>query len=305
MKDNEIDRILEKLNTQDIERRTKYVIAQKQMVEHELKANYMIRQEPSDPWDSGWRFFHGNETAEMIERSDEFFDCYNPSEILYKGNEAIKKYLDAPFGSRFVRENDDFISENDSESEEPNQQEVIDLQTKDLSELKELLSENYDLKPNTDLSREEYIETVSSKVLCSPQLLYDEMIDLLHDNIAKGKELKEAAERKRIEDIERQKEERKEEISLACFILLLMTPAIYNTILLFSGFFSKYFNNGRSLYDSLLRVSLTMLDIVCIFGTCYFLFHKPTDGKRRKSYIIKGILLGLLTILSIVYGKII
>lgn len=307
MDENRLEEIFGNFNPQDIKRRTKYVIANKQMVEHELKVNVMVRQEPNDPWDSGWRFLYGNETDEILARTDEFFDCYNPSDILYKGNEAISKFLDAPFGSWFVRKDDDFISDEDSESEKQDLQ-VIDLSTKDTSELKELLAEYFDLKPTDSktsaMSREEYIDSMVDKISRAPQLLYDETIDLLNANIQKQKTLNDEIARRIAAEEERKREQEKEErlhrkiltcIMIATWLLLLIPIVVTSGYLIYiKG------KMGAQNIDTLLSLCRTGLagSLICgvLFSLHSFLCDRSTHG------IVKGVLYAIISVAAISLG---
>ena len=310
MKEEEIDNILKELGPKVVERRTNYILAQKQMVEYELKVNYMIRVEPRDPWDSGWRFLHGNETEEMTERK-EIFGCYNPSDFLYKGNEAIPKYLDSPIGSKLKRDGDDFVLYDSSPKESA---QVIEMVTKDIAELQELLAENYDLLPysKSRMAREEYINTMSAKISSAPQLLYDETIDILRDNIQKQKQIneeiikrKEKAEQEKVEREARDKKSRAEYLtakvmifSLVCFSLF---SAVYQKILLRRPLTTEVY----------LKAALAILFIICIFlfGMIYFTGYSCLSNPPKREKIIArkriGILFAVISVVCLICGKLI
>ena len=72
---------------------------------------YMYREEPDSTFpDSGWRFFSGYESEEYTDDPNNFniFDLnticnYDPS---------IIKYLDAPFGTAWIRRGNEFVIDN-------------------------------------------------------------------------------------------------------------------------------------------------------------------------------------------------
>lgn len=74
------------------------------------KVGYMYREEPSNGYDSGWRFFEGSE-------SDEYLDDANNSAV-YKLNTIcnydteIIPFLNAPYGTAYGRnEKGEFVEE--------------------------------------------------------------------------------------------------------------------------------------------------------------------------------------------------
>ena len=76
------------------------------------KIGYMYREEPdldSDFPDSGWRFFAGDEDEEYTENPDNI-NIFSLNTIC-NYDSAIIPYLDAPYGSRFVRSGNKFIEE--------------------------------------------------------------------------------------------------------------------------------------------------------------------------------------------------
>ena len=74
-----------------------------------MKIGYMYREKPTDSKfpDSGWRFFAGDESEEYTDNSDNF-NIFNLNTICNYDSDIIK-YLDAPLGSAFIREDDGFV----------------------------------------------------------------------------------------------------------------------------------------------------------------------------------------------------
>jgi hypothetical protein len=76
------------------------------------KIGYMYREEPdgdSDFPDSGWRFFAGDEDEEYTDNPDNI-NIFSLNTIC-NYDSAIIPYLDAPYGSCFVRSGNKFIEE--------------------------------------------------------------------------------------------------------------------------------------------------------------------------------------------------
>lgn len=76
------------------------------------KVGYMYREEPdadSDFPDSGWRFFAGDETDEYSNNPDNI-NVFSLNTICNYDSDIIP-YLDAPYGSAFVREGNKFIKD--------------------------------------------------------------------------------------------------------------------------------------------------------------------------------------------------
>ena len=74
------------------------------------KVGYMYREEPdetSDFPDSGWRFFAGDETEEYTDNPDNI-NIFSLNTIC-NYDAAIIPYLDAPYGSSFVRQGAEFV----------------------------------------------------------------------------------------------------------------------------------------------------------------------------------------------------
>ena len=76
-----------------------------------LKVGYMYREQPDDDYDSGWRFFSGDESQEYANDADNLA-IYNVNTIC-NYDPAIIPHLLAPSGSAFVRSpgTDEFIPE--------------------------------------------------------------------------------------------------------------------------------------------------------------------------------------------------
>ena len=76
------------------------------------KIGYMYREEPdldSDFPDSGWRFFAGDENEEYTDNPNNI-NIFSLNTIC-NYDSAIIPYLDAPYGSCFVRSENEFIEE--------------------------------------------------------------------------------------------------------------------------------------------------------------------------------------------------
>lgn len=76
------------------------------------KVGYMYREVPdvgSDLPDSGWRFFAGDETEEYTDNPDNI-NIFSLNTICNYDSDIIP-YLDAPYGSAFVRDGNKFIKE--------------------------------------------------------------------------------------------------------------------------------------------------------------------------------------------------
>ena len=73
---------------------------------------YMYREEPdgdSDFPDSGWRFFAGDETEEYTDNPDNF-NVFSLNTIC-NYDKAIIRYLDAEYGSAFIRNRNRFVKD--------------------------------------------------------------------------------------------------------------------------------------------------------------------------------------------------
>jgi hypothetical protein len=62
---------------------------------------YMYREEPEEAYDSGWRFFCGQENQEYVDTTENF-SCYKINTIA-NYDPSILPYLDFPFGSSLDR----------------------------------------------------------------------------------------------------------------------------------------------------------------------------------------------------------
>ena len=77
-----------------------------------MKVGYMYREEPdphSDFPDSGWRFFAGDETDEYVNdpANIRVFDLTTICQM----DSAVKPYLNAPYGTAWVRDGDRFTED--------------------------------------------------------------------------------------------------------------------------------------------------------------------------------------------------
>lgn len=86
-----------------------YALAPKRLVEDRLKVRFMYREEPDDEYDSGWRFFSGEEEEEYVNDPDNIglYDVNTIAEI----DPDIIPYLEYSIRCAFEREdsNDSFI----------------------------------------------------------------------------------------------------------------------------------------------------------------------------------------------------
>ena len=76
------------------------------------KVGYMYREMPdfdSDFPDSGWRFFEGNESEEYTDDPNNF-NVFSLNTIC-NYDPAIIPFLDAPFGSAFIRIGNSFVKD--------------------------------------------------------------------------------------------------------------------------------------------------------------------------------------------------
>lgn len=69
----------------------------------------MYREEPDGAYDSGWRFFSGEETQEYVDDPNNIM-VYDVNTIA-NYDPAIIPYLDSPYGSAFRRRGNDFAPE--------------------------------------------------------------------------------------------------------------------------------------------------------------------------------------------------
>ena len=74
-----------------------------------LAVGYMYREQPENKYDSGWRFFAGDESDEYANNPGNL-EIYDVNTIA-NYDPAITEFLEAPAGSCFVRENEAFIAD--------------------------------------------------------------------------------------------------------------------------------------------------------------------------------------------------
>lgn len=66
--------------------------------------NYMYKEKPTAPLDSGWRFFSGDENTEYMRNNDNH-GAYDVNTIANHSPDIIP-YLDAEVGARFERDSE-------------------------------------------------------------------------------------------------------------------------------------------------------------------------------------------------------
>lgn len=71
-----------------------------------LKIGYMYRENPTNEFDSGWRFFAGDESEEYTNNAENF-EIYDLNTICNYDNSIIP-YLCAEIGSSFEKVNNEF-----------------------------------------------------------------------------------------------------------------------------------------------------------------------------------------------------
>lgn len=66
-----------------------------------MKIGFMYREEPDNSSDSGWRFLSGTETQKYIndENNSQIIDIDQLTQL----DEAVRPYLDRPFGTELER----------------------------------------------------------------------------------------------------------------------------------------------------------------------------------------------------------
>ncbi len=79
-----------------------YALAPKQLVEQRMKVRYCYRDQPDEETDSGWRFFSGYETQEMVDDPDQI-GLYDIS-IITETDPDVIPLLGWPYGSALERE---------------------------------------------------------------------------------------------------------------------------------------------------------------------------------------------------------
>ena len=70
------------------------------------KIGYMYREEPSNEYDTGWRFFAGDEDEEYTNNSENF-EVYDLNTIC-NYDEDIISYLTKPIGTKLERDGEGF-----------------------------------------------------------------------------------------------------------------------------------------------------------------------------------------------------
>lgn len=83
-----------------------YCIASDDITVNNKSIGYMYREEPDSTYDSGWRFFSGEETQEYVD-DPQNFSIYDVNTIA-NYDSSIIPYLHSCVGSEFVRDTDGF-----------------------------------------------------------------------------------------------------------------------------------------------------------------------------------------------------
>lgn len=81
-----------------------FVFATKMLVESRRKVRFMYCEQPDDPYDSGWRFFCGDEDQEYADNPDNI-GIYDINTIL-EIDGSILPLLNSPVGTAFEREDE-------------------------------------------------------------------------------------------------------------------------------------------------------------------------------------------------------
>lgn len=81
-----------------------FVLATKMLMDDKRKVRYMYREEVTNPQDSGWRFFCGDEDDEYVNNPDNIA-IYDINTIL-ENDRSVLPYLDCAFGMAFEREDE-------------------------------------------------------------------------------------------------------------------------------------------------------------------------------------------------------
>lgn len=81
-----------------------YVLASKWLVENNMKVRFMYREEPDDTYDSGWRFFSGDESDEYV-NNPENIGLYS-IETISQIDPDITPLLCNEVGTAFERESE-------------------------------------------------------------------------------------------------------------------------------------------------------------------------------------------------------
>ena len=90
-----------------------FALAPKQLVDKKLRVRFMYREQPDNKYDSGWRFFTGFESDELVNNPDNI-GLYDVATIIQIDKDIVP-YLSSPVGSAFEREtpNDPFVESKD------------------------------------------------------------------------------------------------------------------------------------------------------------------------------------------------
>ena len=81
-----------------------YVMATKMLVDNKRKVRFMYREAPSNPQDSGWRFFCGDEDQAYADDPDNI--AIYDVETIIAIDKSIKPYLKSAKGAAFEREDE-------------------------------------------------------------------------------------------------------------------------------------------------------------------------------------------------------
>ena len=81
-----------------------FVLATKMLVDNKRKVRYMYHEAASNPQDSGWRFFCGDEDDDYVSDSDNI-GIYDIKTIL-ELDKSILPYLDCAIGTALEREDE-------------------------------------------------------------------------------------------------------------------------------------------------------------------------------------------------------
>ena len=76
-------------------------IATEQITVEGKKVGYMYREEPDKDFDSGWRFFSGDESQEYVDEAENM--SYYDVNTICNYDQSIIPYLDSPIGSKLSR----------------------------------------------------------------------------------------------------------------------------------------------------------------------------------------------------------
>lgn len=82
-----------------------YVLATKKLVEEKKKVRFMYHEAGSNPQDSGWRFFCGEEDDEYVGNPDNI--AVYDIETILEIDRSVLPYLKCPEGTALERKNED------------------------------------------------------------------------------------------------------------------------------------------------------------------------------------------------------